>query len=429
VLPIVPIVERAEAYSVMTAADGFPSVSSAILARTPREVVELVGEVARQADAQMLTLEEIRVQFPITRNYNFQNHAAIAPLSRPASEAMAGYAREVCESAYLEGTYYRAAERVRQAVARLINADPEEITFVKNTSEGISYVANGIQWVTGDNVVSTTMEFAANVYPWLNLQSRGVTLRQVPEENGRVPFDRLAAAIDKRTRVVAVSAVQWSNGFRIDLTRLGELCQEKGVLLFVDAIQALGVHPIDVRAMNIDFLAADGHKWLCGPEGAGIFFCRRELIGHLHPPEIGYMAVKHNFETNEIKLELRDDARRFDSGVYNLAGICALGASINLLLSVGIEQIQKRVKELTDRLCEGLRRKKWTIHSPRSASEWSGIVSFSSPAHDLQALRKHLRNEFRIVIASRLGRLRASPHFYNSAEEIDQLVDALPSCP
>jgi cysteine desulfurase/selenocysteine lyase len=271
------------------------------------------------------------------------------------------------------------------------------------------------------------MEFAANVYPWLALQSRGVHLKRVGDDDGRIPFDRLAAAVDKRTRVVAISAVQFSNGFRIDLTRLGEFCKDKGVLLFVDAIQALGVHPVDVRAMNIDFLAADGHKWLCGPEGAGIFYCRRELIGHLHPTEIGYLAMKQGFEANEIKIDLRDDARRFDSGVYNLAGICAMGGSLNLLLGVGIDHVQVRVKELTDRLVEGLCRKGWKVHSPRTPSEWSGIVSFSSPKVDLDALRKHLRTEFRVVIASRLGRLRASPHFYNSSEEIDQLVDALPA--
>lgn len=374
----------------------------------------------------MYDFEAIRAQFPITRNFNFQNHAAVAPMSGPAAEAMIGYARELAESAYLSGAYYRAAERVRQSAARLINADASEVTFTKNTSEGICYVANGVQWLTGDNVVSTTMEFAANVYPWMNLEHRGVSLKRVQEEDGRIPFDRIAKAIDKRTRLVAVSAVQWSNGFRIDLTRLGELCKEKGVLLFVDAIQALGVHPIDVRAMNIDFLAADGHKWLCGPEGAGLFYCRRELIGHIRPSEIGYMSMKHDYDSLDMRIDLHDDARRFDSGVYNLAGVCALGASIDLFLQIGIEPIQVRIKALTDQLVEGLKRKRWHVLSPRTASEWSGIVSFSSDKHDMQALRKHLRNEFKIVIASRLGRLRASPHFYNSPEEIEQLVAALP---
>jgi len=377
-----------------------------------------------------MKLDEIREKFPITRNYNFQNHAAIAPLSAPAAEALIGYARELSQTAYLEGGYYRAAERVRAAAARLINADSTEVTFVKNTCEGINYVANGIQWLTGDNVVSTAMEFPANVYPWLALEHRGVKLVRVEEEDGHIPFDRLAAAINNRTRLVTVSAVQWSNGFRIDLTRLGEICKSKGVLLFVDAIQALGVHPIDVRAMNIDFLAAGGHKWLAAPEGTGLFYCKRELIGHIKPSAIGYMCMKQPFRHDVTRLdwdELHEDARRFDSGVYNVAGICALGASIDVLLSVGIDEVQVRVKQLTDLLVEGVRSKGWRVHSPRTASEWSGIVSFSSEKHDTDELRKHLRNEFKIVVAKRLGRLRASPHFYNSTDEVRQLIEALPS--
>jgi len=377
-----------------------------------------------------MNLDELREKFPITRSYNFQNHAAIAPMSAPAAEAMAGYARELSEAAYLRGKYYRTAEQVRALAARLINADPAEVTFVKNTCEGINYVANGVQWLTGDNIVTTTMEFPANAYPWMVLEQRGVNLRRVDEEDGRVPFDRLAAAIDNRTRLVTVSVVQWANGFRIDLTRLGELCKAKGVLLFVDAIQALGVHPIDVRAMNIDCLSAGGHKWLCAPEGTGVFYCQRELIGHIKPSQIGYMCMKHPFEDRVTRFdpaELHDDARRFDSGVYNLAGICALGASIELLLDVGIEEIQVRVKQLTDLLVEGLRSKGWRVASPRTASEWSGIVSFSSEKYNTDELRKHLRNEFKIVLAKRLRRLRASPHFYNSTEEIRQLIDALPA--
>lgn len=374
----------------------------------------------------MLNVDEVRTHFPITRNYNFQNHAAVAPMSAPAAEAMAGYARELSEAAYLRGTYYRTADHVRQSAAKLIKADPNEITFIKNTSEGVCYIANGIQWVTGDNVVTTSMEFPANVYPWMMLEQRGVTLRRVPEDDGRVRFDRLVAAIDKRTRVVAVSSVQWSNGFRLDLYRLGEVCRDKGVLLFVDAIQSIGMQPIDVKAMNIDALAADGHKWLCGPEGAGIFFCKRELIGHIKPTSVGYMCMKHRYDQGTDRIDFHDDARRFDSGVYNLAGICALGASIDLLSNYGIDNIQVRVKQLTDMLVEGLTAKGWKVHSPRTASEWSGIVSFASEKHDHEAVRQHLRNEFKIIVALRKGRLRSSPHFYNTNEEIQQLIDALP---
>lgn len=378
----------------------------------------------------VVSLEQIRNNFPIVKNFNFMNHAAVAPLSGPAAEAMVGYARELSESAYLGGNFYRTVERVRQQSAKLINADTSEVTFVRNTSMGINLVANGISWATGDNVVSNTMEFPGNVYPWLALEPRGVALKRVREEDGRIPFDQLAAAIDRRTRLVSISAVQWSNGFRTDLVRLGELCKSKGVLLFVDAIQALGVHPIDVRAMNIDFLSCGGHKWLVSPEGVGIFYCRRELICHLRPFSIGYMSVKQDYEqeARDFRLDdLREDARRFDNGVYNVAGICALGASLDLLLGIGIDQVQIRVKQLTDMLCEGVRSKGWTLHSPRTASEWSGIVSFSSDRHDTEALRKHLRSEFKVIVANRLGRLRASPHFYISLDDMKTLIDALPA--
>lgn len=374
-----------------------------------------------------MNVDEIRAKFPITRSFNFQNHAAVAPLSEPAADAMAGYARELAEAAYLRGTYYRAAERVRKAAAQLLNADAREITFVKNTSEGINYVANGLQWVTGDNIVANSLEFPTNLYPWMNLQSRGVSLRMVQEDNGRIPFDQLVRAMDRRTRLVTISAVQWSNGFRTDLHRLSEVCREKGVLLFVDAIQALGVHPFDVRSMQIDFLSSGGHKWLCGPEGIGIFYCRQELLGLLKPSEIGYASMKHGYDSAELKIDLHDDARRFDNGSYNLAGLCGLGASIQLLLDVGIDVIQKRIKLLTDQLVEGLQSKGWRIHSPRTPSEWSGIVTFSTERHDVDQLRKHLRSEYKIVVANRLGRLRASPHFYNTNDEIQQLIDALPS--
>lgn len=374
-----------------------------------------------------MNLDEIRSKFPITESYNFQDHAAVAPLCGPAADALARFAQETARAGYLRTNFYRAADHVRQNAARLLGAHADEVTFVKNTSEGINYVANGIQWVTGDNVVSTSMEFPANVYPWMNLEHRGVTLKTVHEEDGRIPFDKLARAIDRRTRVVAISAVQWSNGFRTDLTRLGELCKQKGVLLCVDAIQALGVHPIEVGPMNIDFLAADGHKWLCGPEGLGLFYCRKELIGHLRPSEPGYLCMRQDFDTTERNFDLRDDARRFDSGAYNLAGILALGAAIELILEIGLDEIQYRVKQLTDLLVEGIRQRDWKVCSPRTPSEWSGIVSFGSDKHDLDALRRHLRDEFRIVVSRRLGKLRASPHFYNTNEEIAQLVEALPN--
>ena len=369
---------------------------------------------------------EWRHEFPITQNYNFLNHAAVAPLSVRAVTAIQHYIDDCRDHAYLSNTAYRHAEKVRQAAASLIHADQEEVTFVKNTTEGIAFVANGLKWNTGDNVVITNVEFPANVYPWMNLKAAGVRVKMVHEEGGRVDLDRIIEAIDSRTRVVSLSAVQFASGFRTDLAALGQVCKAKGVLFCVDAIQALGVLPIDVRSMNIDFLSSDGHKWLCAPEGCGIFYCNRELIGHLRPSCVGWICMRNAMDFGTYQFEFLDDARRFDSGSYNLAGIHGLGAAIELLLEAGIEPICRHVLALTDRLVEGLRDKGYRVISSRRPGEASGIVAFTSDLHDHEKLQQHLQKEYRIVIALREGRLRASPHFYNTTEEIDQLLDALP---
>ena len=368
----------------------------------------------------------IRDEFPITKNYNFQNHAGVAPLSRRAGEAMRAYIEQAESAAYIGHHWYAHAETIRQTCATLINAKPDEVAFVKNTTEGLSFLANGLRWMTGDNVVTTNVEFPANIYPWMNLQARGVQLKTVIEENGRLPVDRLIEAIDSRTRVVTISAVQYASGFRTDLATLGRACQDKGVILCVDAIQALGVLPIDVQAMHIDVLSADGHKWLCGPEGAGLFYCRKELLGHVKPSVVGWMCMKNANDYGNYQFEFRDDARRFDSGSYNLAGLYGLGASLELLLEIGIDNIWAHIRALTDRLVAGIRNKGYRIIGSRRENETSGIVAFISDVHDHTEIQRHLQQEHRLVIAVREGRLRSSPHLYNSPEEIDQLIELLP---
>ncbi len=370
--------------------------------------------------------DTVRAEFPITRNYNFQNHAGVAPISRRAADAARLYLQHAEHNAYLNGGFYKHADRVRAQIALLINANADEVTFVKNTSEGISLVANGLNWNSGDNVVTANVEFPANVYPWQALRERGVDVRMVLEEEGRVPLERMFEAIDSRTRVVAISSVQYASGFRTDLATLGEYCQNRGVFLCVDAIQSLGVFPIDVQAMNIDFLAADGHKWLCAPEGAGIFFVRRELQGHLRPTTIGWMSMKNPRDFGKYQFEFADSARRYDSGSYNLAGIYALGGALELILEIGIERIARRIIELTQRLTVGVREKGYRVVSSRAAVEASGIVAFCSDIHDHDQIQRHLQAEHRIVTAVRCDRLRASPNFYNTPREIDQLIEALP---
>jgi selenocysteine lyase/cysteine desulfurase len=374
-----------------------------------------------------MNISEIRAEMPVTRQYNFLDHAAVAPISGRAAAALRRFIEEAESHAYARGGLYPEAKRVRQSAAKLLNCHTEEITFVKNTSEGLSYVANGLQFSKGDNIVTTGAEFPANIYPWMNLRTHGVHLKMVPEDNGRIPLERLIELIDDRTRVVTVSAVQFASGFRTDLAALGAACQQRGVLFCVDAIQALGCLPIDVRAMKIDFLSADGHKWLLGPEGAGVFYCRHELLGLLRPSHVGWLGVKNSQDFAAYRLEFRDDARRFDGGSYNLAGIWGLGASMDWLLGLGIPRIWERVRSLTDRLADGVQARGYRLVSSRRPGEESGIIAFVSAKHDHNRIVSHLRQEYRTVIAARLGRLRASPHFYNTEDEIDQLVDHLPA--
>lgn len=370
--------------------------------------------------------EAVRNEFPITRNYNFLNHAAVSPISRRCSAAVRHYLEHLENNSYIRGGFYKLADRVRTQIASLIGSDPDEVTFTKNTSEGICFVANGLSWQNGDNVVTSNVEFQANRYPWQALRERGVELRMALEEDGRIPLERLIELIDSRTRVVAISSVQFVSGFRTDLASLGEYCQSKGVLLCVDAIQSLGAMPIDVKAMHIDFLASDGHKWLCAPEGTGLFYVRKELQGHLRPTTIGWLSMKDPFDYSKYQFEFANSAKRYDSGSYNLAGIHALGGAIELIQEIGIEKITERILSLTKRLTVGLRDKGYRVISSRTLGEASGIVAFFSDVHDLEKIQAHLQSEYRIVIAHRCGRLRASPHFYNSEQEIDQLIEVLP---
>lgn len=368
----------------------------------------------------------LRDEFPVTRNYNFMNHAAVAPICRRAADGARRYLAHAEANSYVHGGFFKQLDRVRSQVARLINCEPDEIAFIKNTSEGISFVANGLNWQSGDNIVTSNAEFPANIYPWQALRSRGVNLRMVLEEDGRVPIESTMQSVDSRTRVVTVSSVQYASGFRTDLATLGEYCQRKGVFFCVDAIQSLGVFPIDVRAMGIDFLSADAHKWLCGPEGIGIFYVRKELQGYLRPTTIGWLSVKNPFHFGKYAFDFVDSAQRYESGSHNLAGVFALGGAIELVLELGTERISHRIIQLTDRLVAGVREKGYRIVSSRRPTEASGIVSFVSDLHDHEQLQRHLEAEHRIVIAVRCGRLRASPHCYNSEKEIDQLIETLP---
>lgn len=387
-------------------------------------------------NSDMLDLESYignAEQFPVLNQWGFFNHAGVSPLPRLAVDALERYAAEASVGAYLNTTWFADIDRLRRSAAALLNANHEEIAFVKNTSEGISIVANGVDWQWGDRIVTTAVEYPANVYPWMEtVRGRGTKLVMVEEEtdaNGRrqVPIDKiLAEAEQPRTRLVTISHVEFASGQCHDLARIGAFCRERKILFAVDAIQSLGIIPVDVQAMKIDYLSADGHKWLLGPEGAGIFYCRRELIERTRPLMVGWMNVVNAQEYGNYDYTLRPDAGRFECGTYNVPGLLALKASLEMLLALGTPNVRERIKYLTSHLILALRDKGYQIISPRHADNYSGIVSFISPAHNHEQIVRSLRKEHRIELALREGRLRCSPHFYNTEAQLDRLVELLP---
>jgi selenocysteine lyase/cysteine desulfurase len=392
-----------------------------------------VSAIVETASGKLADYIGNQERFPILGRWNFFNHAGVSPLSGAAAEAMRLYAQQAESDVYLGTNWYIDVEKLRILAASVINAHRDEIAFIKNTSEGISIVAMGIDWQWGDVIVTTSVEYPANVYPWMEVaRGRGVKLVQVPEIDDRagrraVPADDIIqAARDPRCRLVALSHVEFASGQRHELERIGRYCRERDKLLCVDAIQSMGVLPVDVQAMNIDFLAADGHKWMMGPEGAGIFYCRRDLLERTRPLMVGWMNVIDAMDYGSYDYTLKHDAGRFECGTYNIPGLLGLKASLEMMRSVGTDAIGARLKGLTDRLIAGLIVKGYHIVSPRAGDQWSGIVSFTSSRHDHEQLVKSLRKEKKIEIALREGRLRASPHFYNTEQQIDRLVEALP---
>jgi cysteine desulfurase / selenocysteine lyase len=367
---------------------------------------------------------QFRNEFAVTQRWAYLDHAAVTPLPEPVRKALIDWATDMAANGEASWpAWQRRVEETRARAGRLLNAEPADIAFVKNTSEGVSFVAEGLPWQSGDNVVTAADEYPSNLYPWMNLTGRGVEVRRVPSRDGRVLVDDLRAAIDDKTRLLALSFVEYGTGFRNDLNAVGNLCRERGVLFFVDAIQGLGVFPLDVRESPIDFLAADGHKWLLGSEGAGIFFVRRDLVEQLHTIEVGWHSVVHDHDFSKVELILKPHAGRWESGTFNVGGIAALGAGLELLLDAGIPAVGARVLELTDYLCDRARQAGLEVFSSRQPGEASGIVSLLGLDDSAAAVRRC--RAAGVIVNHRGGRLRVSPHAYNTFDEIDRLFTVL----
>lgn len=373
-------------------------------------------------------MDTFRSHMPVADRWAYLDHAAVAPISGPARAAIEQWASVAMNDGAVHYPDWTARlERLRTLAAQCIGADVGEIALLSNTTAGINLVAEGFPWQVGDNVVTRTDEFPSNQYPWLNLAHRGVEVRRLPVgEDGSLDLNRLADACDERTRIVTLSWVAYANGWRHNLDEVARLVHDCGALLFVDAIQGLGVFPLDVRRTPIDFLAADGHKWLLGPEGAALFYCRRDHLDLLHPLGIGWNSVVHEHDFDRIDLELKPTAVRYEGGSPNCVGLMALGASLELLASFGFEAIAARVLELTDSACQRLVAAGARILSNREGHHRSGIVTFVLPGIDPQQVRHHCL-ERDIVLSCRGGGLRISPHAYNNEADLDRLIEAVES--
>lgn len=368
---------------------------------------------------------DFRNEFPVTNHLIFLNHANVAPLSRRACEKVVQWAKDITQNgdAHL-GEWFQEIEGVRGAAARLLGASPAEIAFLKNTSEGLSLVAEGFPWQPGDNVVIVDAEYPANIYPWMHLHTKGVLTKIVKGRGPRIPVESLAEAIDERTRLLSISFVQSATGFRSDLGAIGDLCRARRIDFCVDAIQGLGVFPIDVKAMQIDYLSANSHKWLVSPQGAAIFYACESKRAKLRPTSVGWKSVANPHEYSKLDFRLAPDARRFECGSFIVPSIVALGGSLSLLEEIGITTTCERVKLVTDYLVERLTSVGARVLSSREEGEWSGIVSFEVPGQDAGAAVQRCANR-NVVISQRDERLRASPHLYNNREDIDRLIEAL----
>ncbi|RKU15957.1 aminotransferase [Candidatus Poribacteria bacterium] len=372
-------------------------------------------------------LDKWRTEFPVTQSYVYMNHAGVAPLSNRVRNAMIGFAEDATVNGAVNvESWVETIESCRSVAAQLINADATEIAFMKNTTQGILIAANGIDWRAGDNVVTTAVEFPANVYPWWSLKERyGVETRMVPEREGRIYLEDIVAALDERTRVVTISHVEFASGFRNDIKAIGEMCRERDIWFVVDAIQSLGAIEVDVKSSHVDILAADGHKWLLAPEGAAIFYCANDKLERLINTNVGWASVVNPREFLDYDLTQKPDATRFEEGSYNSIGLYGLKAAIELLLEIGISNIENHILELTAGLIKGLDSKGYRVITPQSDSERAGIVVFESDQHTPAELYA-LLNERNIITAERGSGVRVSPHFYNTESEITDLLEVLP---
>lgn len=380
--------------------------------------------------ANRFTPDVLRAEMPICDRFAYFDHAAVAPLPSACAAAIAQYADQAKELGDTVWPEWKAkVDSLREALARMLGAQPAEIALVPNTTTGIGLIAEGWRWRAGDSVVVPANEFPSNLAPWRQLVRRGVEVREVDvPASGRLELDSLLSAMDGSTRLVALSWVGFASGWRIDVAKFCQAVHERGGLLFLDAIQGLGAFPLDVNETGVDFLAADGHKWMLGPEGAGVMFVRSEHLDQLDPLLVGWHSLDARAAFDPLTTQLKPTAERYEGGTANMPGLLGMERSIALLTDCGChlrgsgfaEAILGNVSELE----EQLRRAGCEVYLPAQSEHRSGILGVNCPGADPLAVRKFCLSRG-IVASVRNGRLRVSAHAYNNGDDASRLVAAL----
>jgi len=359
------------------------------------------------------------------QDFIFLNHAGVSPLPRCTEEAMKRVIdlnRVLSPEAWKEIQQHVPACRL--AIARFLNVNPDEIALTRNTTEGINWVANGIDWHAQERIVSIRGEYPANIYPWMRLRRKGVIFHLIQPKGGRVDPEMIEQALTPGTRLLTLSFVQFTTGFRADLEAIGRICKRKGVLFMVDVIQGLGALPVDLKAAQVSFAAGGAQKWLLGPQGGGFFYCASEHLGAVNVTSVGSDSMARPIPYLDYEYELRKDAARFEYATLPTLCIAGMRTSVEMILKAGAEEIGERIHLLTDILIDGAKRKGCRCHSPRGDGEWSGIAAFTHPLYSNETILSQLRSR-NIIAFEREGCIRFAPHFYQTEEEMRRVVDAM----
>ncbi len=363
-------------------------------------------------------------EFPLAPGLIYLNHAAVAPWPKRTVQAVAAFAEENCRhGSSFYPKWLETEKNLRWQLVQLLNApSTADIALVKNTSEALSFVAYGLSWHKGDNIVSSNQEFPSNRVVWQSLADQGVTFKEANLNNAASPEQALFDQVDDHTRLITISSIQFASGIRLNLEKIGRFCQEHQILFCIDAIQSLGCVQFDVQRCQADFVMADGHKWMLGPEGLGVFYSRKSARDQLKLNQYGWhmLADIHNYENKPWKIH--PTAKRFECGSPNMLGIHAWSASLSLLLETGMETVQQLIVERVDFLIQRIQQSpQLSLLSPANAELKSGIVIFRHRQIDNQSLFKYL-TDHQVACALRGGGIRFSPHFYNTLEQLEQAV-------